>query len=167
MKGDRKDGESGSSDEDGGFGAVSSFWPQAEKNHRHEQLKDIMSRVKQNMGCNLNEKMDEILGVELGDVQVQRAYDSDHGRPTVPIFEKSEDQWNRIENRVRDDLFDADRAISHCGRALLRNELDEDDNLNHSFPGLNPIYNGEAARDDLITWMKGKAREAAEEERKL
>ena len=162
-----KDGESCSSDEGDGFGAVSSFWPQAEKNHRHEQLKDIMSRVKQNMECNLNEKMDEILKEELGDVQVQRAYESDGGRPTKPIFEKSDVQWNKVEGKVREDLFDADRGISTCGRALLRNELDEEDNLNHSFPGLNPIYDGAAARDDLIIWMKGKAREAAEEERKI
>jgi len=72
-------------------------------------------------------------------------YDSDRGFPISSFF--------REDNNV---MFSPRSVLSGESRTRTKRKLvqEDDDELNHSWPGLDPHFDGDAARDDLLNYLK-------------
>jgi hypothetical protein len=123
------------------------MWPEAEKRQRHEQLQDLIANVKRNKDIGLNEELDEIMDVEIKfeyPHKFRDGYDSDRGFPIPPFFPENPH------------FFSPRSVLSGESRTRTQRKLVQDDDVefNHSWPGLDPHFDGDEARQDLLRYMK-------------
>jgi hypothetical protein len=108
----------------------------------------LIKNVKRNKDIGINEELDEIMNVEIKKEMLNKfrdGYDSDMGRPIPPFF--------RNENP-----FFSPRSVlsgeSRTRTGMKKLVQEEDDELNHSWPGLDPHFDADEARQDLLKYMK-------------
>jgi hypothetical protein len=104
-----------SEEEDEGLGCQSSFWPLAEKNQRHDMLKNLINDVRRNKDLKLNEELDEIMDIEIDHIKPREYHSDPEGRGEFYFEYLAEPDLKKVKFKLKgnkkNSKFDLDQEV--------------------------------------------------------